>query len=280
MSPIDDEELDRLADYAAGLLDRETAARVRERIATDPDWAGAYADLAGADPRLDAALADLRDPPLPRDVADRLSAALAGERGPAGTRTTNVVDLAARRRWTHAATVLTAAAAVLVVVLGGAVALSVLRPSVGSNTAGSAARAPENTDALASTPGFAVEHTGTNYSAQTLPGVGQPAAPAAPGPTRSVLGGQGARSDSEAAPPAPDVIGLQRLYDGAALQQCLDAIRTRYSGEPRLVDYARWQGVPALIVVLTVGDLRRIVVVGPSCGLPGTGTDERYSTLG
>ncbi len=175
---------------------------------------------------------------------------------------------------------LTAAAAVLVVVLGGVVALYTLGPGPRSNSTGSAARAPENTDALASVPGLTVQHTGTNYSAQTLPGVGVGPAGAVPGPTRTQSSGQSNKADSGAAPQAPDAIGLQRLDDNAALQQCLDTIRSRYGGEPALVDYARWQGAPALVVVLSLGGVRRIVVVGPSCGLPDGGTDERYSTLG
>ena len=69
MSRINDADLDRLADYAAGLLDPQEHRQVDELIRTDPTWRQAHRALADAQPRLDAGLAELRDAPLPTDVA-------------------------------------------------------------------------------------------------------------------------------------------------------------------------------------------------------------------
>ena len=85
MSPIDDDELDRLADYAAGLLDPQEERRVDELVRTDPAWRQAHQEIADAQPRIDAALAGLGPVAMPQDVADRLDAAFARETGPATT---------------------------------------------------------------------------------------------------------------------------------------------------------------------------------------------------
>ena len=52
---------------------------------------------------------------------------------------------------------------------------------------------------------------------------------------------------------------------------------TAHGGTASAVDYARFQGRPALIVILATGDRHRIVVAGPACGINGPA--ELYSTL-
>ena len=118
MSRINDADLDRLADYTAGLLDGQEHRHVEELIRTDPTWRQAHRALADAQPRLDAGLAGLRDAPLPADVAARLDAALATETGPADTGTVGgkVIPM---RRWRRAAA-WTGAAAAAVAVAGTA----------------------------------------------------------------------------------------------------------------------------------------------------------------
>jgi len=280
VSPIDDEELDRLADYAAGLLDPGTALRVRERIDADPAWGEAYAALRAAQPRLDRTLSGLADPPLPADVADRLSAALAREgsaddpRAPdAGTGA--VVDLAARRRRRRPAALLGAAAAVLAVVFGGVVVLSNLT-SQSQNSGGTAASRPDAATGQQLSGGLTIRHTGIDYSPATLPGA-DPRTPAMGVPAPAKSGVNGARTADGGSGDTSAPAGLDRLADPTALQACLAAITQRYGGPALIVDYARYQGAPALIVVVAAGETRRIVVAGPGCGLSGVGIDERYS---
>ncbi|QFZ23913.1 anti-sigma factor family protein [Saccharothrix syringae] len=81
--------VDLLADLHAGALDARTEAELRPLVENDPE---AREILAA----LDATLADLRDLPpipMPREVADRIDAALAREARPVAP----VVDLAAAR---------------------------------------------------------------------------------------------------------------------------------------------------------------------------------------
>jgi hypothetical protein len=60
------------------------------------------------------------------------------------------------------------------------------------------------------------------------------------------------------------------------LPGCLNAIVARHGGRPTLVDYAHYEGRPAVIVVLTGPDGTRVVAAGPNCG--ATGPDELDST--
>ncbi|XVV03837.1 anti-sigma factor family protein [Actinosynnema sp. CA-248983] len=90
--------VDLLADLHAGVLDPQDEAELRAAVADDPE----ARDILAA---LDATVADLRDlPPIPvpREVADRIDAALAEEMrrvgAPAAQPVAPVVDLAARRR--------------------------------------------------------------------------------------------------------------------------------------------------------------------------------------
>ena len=271
MSPIDDDELDRLADYTAGLLDPVEAARVRELIDTDAAWARAYAGLTAAGPRLDSALSQLGGAPIPDDVAERLSAALAVQEPPRDTGTAKVVDLSTRRRWARPAVGVVAAAAVAAAIFGGIAQLS---PTSGPSANKGTSANSEPFLSSGGAPGaagpatLAVRHSGTNYTAQTL----RDADRTVPGPAPSAAGAQ--NSDRDLAPAAPEA-GLSRLTDSGELLTCLAAVTHRYGGAPVSVDYANYQGAPALIVVLVVDGSRRIVVAGPNCGLPGAGADVR-----
>jgi hypothetical protein len=281
VSPIDD-DLDRLADYAAGVLDPARRAEVERLVATDPGWADAYAALTAAGPRLDVALSGLRDAPMPTEVAHRLEAALARQSPPADTRTAAVVDLAARRRRTRRAAGLVAVAAAVAAVVGGG--LTGLAHLGGDGaTSGTANRAPGPARAPSAqldsrgegTP--LVLHSGTDYTPGTLSEVGGgPVAGAAPNAP-----GTGTNARLSQRPPTavlpPQDAALTRLEDPGALRRCLLSIESRYGGQPVVLDYARFQGAPALIVVLSNGAVHRTVVAGPRCGLPGAGPDERYT---
>ncbi|MGH3750309.1 MAG: hypothetical protein ACRDT8_23255, partial [Micromonosporaceae bacterium] len=79
-------------------------------------------------------------------------------------------------------------------------------------------------------------------------------------------------------------VELDRLTAPAALSECLNAVRAAALGRPAnpggsasrdgvsLVDYARFEGSPALIVLFSDGVPDRgqtVVVAGPDCGASG-----------
>lgn len=259
-------ELDRLADYAAGLLDgTPDGDQVAHLIETDPGWARAYSDLLTADRLVSADLAALgTDPePMPADVMARLTDRLDAEA--AADRT--VVSLAARRRRKRWTTVAAAAAGVAVCgalgvpVLrsafdGGSTFPTMSRDSAGEGQAGApAAPAPP----APAESGLIVLASGRNYPRDT------PWASIA-GEPQAGTADELARKDATSIPP-----DLVRLYGAGARQDCLTAIITVYGGRPHSVDYARFEGAPALMVVLVDERAKpiRMVAAGPGCGLGG-----------
>ncbi|MFG1778862.1 hypothetical protein ACGFIG_20860 [Micromonospora sp. NPDC049048] len=77
-------------------------------------------------------------------------------------------------------------------------------------------------------------------------------------------------------------VGLDRLTDPAALGACIGEIKAEHGQGPlvvEVVDYARFQGRPALIVRFTdVTGAHWAWASGPECGVPGSGSDSRYRT--
>jgi hypothetical protein len=57
------------------------------------------------------------------------------------------------------------------------------------------------------------------------------------------------------------------------LAACLTAVRAAHPGTVTVLDYARFQSQPALIIVIRQGSGGLVVAVGENCGL--TGTDEK-----
>ncbi|MFB6391569.1 hypothetical protein [Polymorphospora lycopeni] len=76
--------------------------------------------------------------------------------------------------------------------------------------------------------------------------------------------------------------GLETLSSEAALSACVDAVSQEHGRGPvavDLVDYAAFQGTPALVVLFTdSGGQRWVWVAGPGCGQAGSGADTRYRT--
>ena len=106
-----------LADLQAGLLDDDTAARIRRRIRTDPVAGPEARNALAALDRVRRDLAELAQdtssaPAVPAEVSARLSEALRAEPVP---------RVPAARRWKSIAAVTGAAAAVVAVVVGGIV---------------------------------------------------------------------------------------------------------------------------------------------------------------
>jgi hypothetical protein len=284
-----DVDLERLADYLGGALDgTPDAADVRRLVETDPRWAAAHAALVTADATVRAELTALGAEPVgvPADVAARLDAALAS--APAPTRHTNVVrlDHERRRRRRQWAVALSTAAAVVVCGFSGVLALQ----SVQHNDSGGGATAARDTEARgapspatadnvgggAGVQGAPVIASGNDYRPETLGQVARvPAAPAAPNDNTSDKRSSLSSSDRVAGPAE-----LGRLADPTARATCLNAIVREYGGRVALVDYARFEGTPALVVVLdgapAATGRRWVVVVGPTCGVGNAINDERY----
>jgi hypothetical protein len=314
---FEDVDLDRLADYVGGALDgTPDADAVANLIAIDSRWTRAHAALVAADALVRADLAMFADEPaaMPDDVAARLDAALAAEPPPIGAPSSDTTPSGApegdkphlsvlpggravptptppRRRWR--AVVGVAAAAV---VLGiGAVSLApqlrqnanttASRGGVGSSNAEGVPAAPPM-----SAPSYAygqsgspgLNASGSDYTAETLAALGhQPVA---------AQGGDTAKSNRPDAMDAPSQPALplaavpetlRPLAQPDARDGCVKAILKEYGGTATLLDYAQYQGSPALVVLLDgahgVTGRKWVVVVGPRCGNGGAIADQRYS---
>ncbi|WP_431946781.1 hypothetical protein [Micromonospora marina] len=300
---------DLLADYLGGALDgtpeQATVARLVEQ---DPAWRAAYENLADA---VDLVGADLAGwaaapaPEMPQAVADRITAALAGA-GPALRDGTPVVPAqsggASRppgtaprldrhsgpgrrpRRWARiAGPVALAAASVAAVGLGvGRMA------DLGDGSVGTADRAGGEAAPMAAAPyrttGPAVR-SGTDWTPERL------AADRVPAGAKSIPGDMAGPSGAAKDGPETrlykserlgDLSNLDRLNRPETLAACLTAIGAEHGAGPltvTMVDYARFQGAPALVVTFAdAGGARWGWVSGPECGVPGSGADTRFRT--
>lgn len=261
-------DLDRLADFVGGALDgTPDAEAVRELVSTDDTWASAYASLVAADALV---LRDLRSygaqpaPPVPPEIARRLDLALAEVAAPLAT----VHRLDVRRRWRKVAVGASAAAAAVVVVALAAVGVLHGLSGVSTDNAGSSAIAPQDGALKAAGAPPQVLTTGRDYSAATVGEVGQPSMASG----GEGLAGPDANGDDLAGP-------LDRLTDPTAREACISAIVGEYGGQVSLVDFARFNGAPSMVAVVSGSSRapagRWIVVVGPACG--SGSVDERYS---
>lgn len=270
-------DLDRLAEYAAGLLDPAQSADVERLVTTEPAWADTLAALTAAQPLVRDALAALTSPPVPDDVAARLEAAIPAPAAglAAGA---DVVRLSERRGgarragglspWTRAAATVTAFAAGIAVCIGG---LQLVR---GHSTASDSSATggnlqPNRPDAAAAPSTPMILTSGRNYTQQTVTSVG---------PTYSPSGEQHGMAEQGNPTGAATPKDLQRLTAASDLRTCLGMVTAAHGGAARVVDYAQYQGQPALVVVLSGAGTGEVVVVGPRCGLPGSGTDQLYAT--
>lgn len=177
------------------------------------------------------------------------------------------------------------------VVAFAAVGSATLLPTQSAEQADSGAMAPDTLDAeqpreLDSEPVLLA--TGTDYHPDTrvlAPPEGEDGGP-------SIQGDIGEDPDTadggpEAAPgpvPNPSVPPeLDRLWsDPQARAECLALVADSIAPAPvtiESIDFARFEGEPALVVWLTDADSARWVwVSGPGCGTPAAGLDERYHT--
>ncbi|GIJ50824.1 hypothetical protein Val02_77100 [Virgisporangium aliadipatigenens] len=292
-------DLDRLADFVGGALDgTPDADAVRDLIAGDAAWESAYADLVTADAavRLDLAEYAAQDTRMPDDVADRLASVLrspgsssekATARETRDTRRpasrTDATRPGASRRRARLYAGLSAVTAVALVAFGLLVGLPrVARDGIKSNSDTAGAPAPGGqAEAAVDTP---QQISGRDYRRGDFGTLGNDAnAPGAAAARSSERGGPNALGGAAEQPgfagsTPPE---LQRLLTPTARAACIQAIQAIHGGIVRLVDYARFEGRPALVALLDGtrdgGAGSWVVVVGPDCGQPTGNADERYS---
>jgi hypothetical protein len=203
----------------------------------------------------------------------------------------------AARRWSRWAGL--AAAAAAAVALAG-VGANLLGGGIGgggedAGTVSGAAGVPQPDDQRAAGPSVdagalrdRAQASGSDYRPETLGG----------GARRLVASDQAFRSSTaaegdtakDAEPPAPAAAEglanqapaeLRRLTDPVDLGACLTALTAGYRGPTsvRALDYARFGGEAALVVIFTDGGGDQwAAAVGPDCGLPSVGADGRFAT--
>ena len=266
-------DTDALSDLDSGLLEgtqRET--ELQAHVAGCVRCADVVALLA----ETRAGLRELPDEPMPADVIDRIDAALATAakhhrpvRAPATITALSGRQRARSRRWARAAP---AVAAGVVLLMAGAVGLGALRAAYDGPRQSAARQADSGA------PGGAESRTGQpgavrDYDTATLAaGVRLLLSPAASG-ARPQAVPQAARSASprptSGAPSGDQSIDpeLRRLQDPRHLSVCVAELSGRTDVRPLAVDYARFEGQPAVIIVLPHPNPAYVQawVVGPEC---------------
>jgi hypothetical protein len=242
-----------------------SAAAARESAAPD----SAVADPAPIDPELAAPAAPFVLPSGAGAASGRHLSAVPGD-GVGKRERPTAADRRRRLRWA-----VPVAAAAGVIAFAG-VGINYLNgqsqsdKSASSSAAGSGElqdssgnpmAAPDRADVAA---GSRVLASGRDYRLATL--ASAPAAGIAPD-TKS-------ESGSAIAPRPLTGSSLERLTLGDALQACLDAIERQNAAGPitaPVVDYARFDGSPALIVRFTADNGSWVWATGPDCGASGVG---------
>jgi hypothetical protein len=297
-------EIDLLADYVGGALDgTPDEAVVSALIAEDAAWQGAYARLAEGVTSVTEHLRALGSvaEPMPADIVARLDAALLDAAGdpksgataapavmepgtdgaaparhlvavPSGSRSKR----ARRLRWAAPAGI---AAGVLAFVGFG------LQQQVAGDgsedsaaTAGAGEAAPVAGREL-SLPGASVPLTesGRDYRQDTLAQVSTGnSVMAEPQLDQKSSDRYRKAVPSAAAISVPDP-ALDRLRVQEALRACIEAIAAEQgAGEAttQAVDFARFDGAPAVIVRFTAAGKSWVWASGPACGTAGVGADK------
>lgn len=243
-------DIDLLADFHAGLLDgTPLAEEVITRLASDPGFRDLYDALLAAEPAVEDDLASVAGPePMPADVAQRLEVVFSPQ----------VTPLRPKRRHTGWLIGGGAVAAGVAVLTGGVVAVGVFTQTTGNQASDSAggeaptsAQGPREMAPGDIPPGTEITSSGQDYQVSTL---------------AEQLDQQAAKSDQEATGE------LDRLTNRSELAECLDLLS---NDSPSRVDFARFEGGPALVVTWRrTGTTYDVAIVGPDCGLAGS--DLRY----
>jgi hypothetical protein len=267
-------DIDLLADYIGGALDgTPQEQQVRELISTDPAWRRAAAELSLA---LDAVATDLAvtalaPEPMPADLIARFDELLAGPEftvtavpaARAGTGERVVPRAKARRRRLARWSGPIAIAAGIVAVVGGVVGGVVLTGrSNESEQTSSAPASAELRDAASAPPTVA---SGGNFTREQISNM--PASRTLQS-TPQTGAEPGVQVDSTI--PAE----LTSVSAGDRLARCLELVTAQLPGAVQLVDFARFENQPALIITIKAADGTWAFVAGADCGAPQT--DELY----
>ncbi|MFI6782297.1 hypothetical protein [Micromonospora sp. NPDC050276] len=271
-----------------------------------PEMPQAIADrlvaaLAGAEPTSDSSTAEeLTATPGVHPGGDAATPLVVPVQGGAGRRPAVSTSVGSVRRastgpgrrqrgWARRGAPVAAAAIAVVAVALGLNQLSMRGASEDSGATSAMdhpASAPEGVAGAGTvrTTGPAL-HSGTNYTPQTLGNayrISEPSAPAASRATGNPPSGQPEVDAEGGRRPAPDGSDqLTRLTDEVALTTCLASVAAEHGSAPlvvEVIDYARFQGDQALVIHFTdASGARWAWVSGPECGVPGSGSDSRYS---
>lgn len=294
-SPSRHGTLVELADLAEGLLPPARAAELAAHLAGCARCAdrraalvAVSATLAADRPALPPAVAARWDAAVAAASRDRAGAPAPATVQPVGTPARTAARVGARagaRRpgpgWWRGLAAVAASVAVLAAGAGGYRWLS-------SGPARSTAVTAGGARAVAALP---VEASGQDYTAGTLPAAAAALAANPPSPGLVAPPDQAARTapmrgagpEGGGPPGGPVPAELAPLTEPARLRACVAALTGAPSGAPlRLaplaVDLARFDGLPAAVVVLpsAVAGQLDVYVVGPACGAPAD--DARYFT--
>lgn len=264
-------DYDLLADYVGGALDGTPEHKlVAGLIATSPEWGRAADELAAALAGVSHDLRVLRERPEP--MPEEVAALFEGLFDPAGRDplAPRVVNRRSRagaagranrwKRWAPAAIV---AAALGLFAVGWVPALvsPTAQDKAGVGSDNFQADAPA---AMPPTP-VPTAMTWRTYDRDSLRIV--------PPPTIGTLSAESAQSRSTTGK-MDSTLPLQRLTDPFALQQCLNAVNAVLPGRVELVEYAYFEGIPALVISVTSRDGLWRFVAGANCGQRGP--DERF----
>jgi hypothetical protein len=306
-------DIDLLADYVGGALDgTPDEAVVAALITEDAAWREAHARLSGGADAVSGQLRELGSiaEPMPADVVARLDAALLaatsiGDRQSGATVAPAVMEpgtdgaapvrhlvavpsgsrskRARRLRWAAPVGI---AAGVLAFVgfgfqqqfAGGS------SDEAASSTAGGAA---EQSAPLAAAEPFslpagpvALSESGTDYRLGTLAQAGQQRTSLDP-PLGQAQDGDFRKSvPSSAGKLSASSVELDRLRVQEAMRVCIEAIQSQHgAGEikPQTIDFARYDGSPAVVVTFLAAGESWVWASGPASGTPGVGADKLAS---
>ncbi|SNY58747.1 hypothetical protein [Paractinoplanes atraurantiacus] len=259
-------DIDLLADYIGGALEgTPDESVVATLIADDARWRAAYETLGGRMAMVGAELGRLAPEPMPSDLAARLDEAFTApprlevvhDAGP-------VQKTRKQRRWVTPIAI----AAGVVAFVGFGLDYLAGRDNA-SDTAANSSAAGSAEQSRATPPTLS---SGTDYTEATLAvAPSQPLSAASePGETFS------AQKNGDRAATDTTLPELSRLMPPEALQECLDLIQQANAGGPidvESVDYARFDGSPAVVVRFTAANGVWAWASGPACGTPAGGAD-------
>lgn len=249
-------------------LSLDALAELQEGIAEDADALRRHLDgcptcrkRAGQLRASRALLSTLPADPMPADVVARIDAALAAEPAPSAKFTPGgtIVPMRARRAWLRGPNLAAAAAGVAVLALASALVIGHTggkSPSSAENSAGKASNGAQPLAAGAKPDTLKQWQTGANYNRANLAGLVTGIVLREP-PPFSPLVGAGTKPTPNTSPsttalssgPKAASYSLADLRDVPTVFACARLL-AGHPVQPVAVDYAHYEGGPAVILVL------------------------------